>query len=503
MFKFMKHAVLAAAVAFSTSAAFAGKADDTLYVGFGQQLQSLDNYYSPGREGFLNGFWIYDALTYRDPNTLEFKPSLATAWRQIDDLTMEFDIRQGVKFHNGEILTPEDVAFTINYVCDPKNKVYNQSAAGWIERAEVVAGGKVRIKAKVITPFALEYVSILAIYPEKYYKEAGKDGMGQKPIGTGPFKAERGPNNTVVYTRFDDYFAGSPKGKAHISKMIYGVVPDQNTQIAELITGKLDWAYQISDDQAERLKRFPNLQVVSGDTFRVAFISLDGAAKTSPDTPLKNELVRRAINHAIDRDGIVRNLMKSRSRVINSPCNPIQFGCEQDVTIYKYDVQKAKALMQEAGYANGFAIDIIGYRNRQVAEAIVGDLRAIGITANLKWLQYPAAVQKRRANEAPMLIDDWGSNSINDVAAILPPFFTNGVDDFAMDKAVAADIIAGGGTNEATARKAAYSKALKRIADQAYWVPLFTMPLNYAFSSTLDLPVNRAEIPEFYRAKWK
>jgi peptide/nickel transport system substrate-binding protein len=159
--------------------------------------------------------------------------------------------------------------------------------------------------------------------------------------------------------------------------------------------------------------------------------------------------------------------------------------------------------LQEAGYANGFAIDIIGYRNRQVAEAIIGDLRAVGITANLKWLQYPAAVQKRRANEAPMLIDDWGSNSINDVAAILPPFFTNGVDDFAMDKAVAADIIAGGGTNDVTARKAAYSKALKRIADQAYWVPLFTMPLNYAFSSTLDMPVNRAEIPEFYRAKWK
>jgi peptide/nickel transport system substrate-binding protein len=503
MSKLVTHIVLFVCTAFLTSTAFAGKSDNTLRFGFSQQLQSLDNYYSPGREGVLNGFWIYDALTYRDPDTLEYKPSLATAWRRIDDLTLEFDIRQGVKFHNGESLTPEDVAFTLNYVSDPENKVYNQTAAGWIDHAEVVSGGKVRIKAKAVTPFALEYISILAIYPEKYYREVGKDGMGIRPIGTGPFKAERGTNNTIVYTRFEDYFEGSPKGKPRIAKMIYEVIPDPNTQIAELITGKLDWAYQISNDQAEALRRIPSIRVVSADTFRIAFISLDAAAKTSPDTPLKNVLVRKAINYAINREGIVRNLMKTGAQVINSACNPVQFGCDQEVVSYKYDVSQATALMQKAGYAGGFTVDILGYRNRQVADAIIGDLRAIGITANLKWLQYPAAVQKRRANEAPMLIDDWGSNSVNDVAAILPAFFTNGVDDFSMDKQVAQDIIAGGATNDAAARKAAYSAALKRIAENAYWVPLFTMPINYVFSAALDFPVNRAEIPEFYRAQWK
>jgi peptide/nickel transport system substrate-binding protein len=189
--------------------------------------------------------------------------------------------------------------------------------------------------------------------------------MGMKPIGTGPFKAERGANSTVVYTRFDNYFEGSPKGQAHVAKMIYEAIPDPNTQMAELMTGKLDWAYQISDDQAERLKRSPNLHVVSADTFRVAFMSMDGAGKTSPDTPLKNELVRKAINYAINRDGNVKNLMRNGSRVINSPCHPVQFGCEQEVTSYKYDAQKAKALMQEAGYAGGFTVDILGYRNRR------------------------------------------------------------------------------------------------------------------------------------------
>ena len=116
----------AVALGAASPAAFAGKADDTLNVGFRLQLQSLDTYYSPGREGFLLGFWVYDGLTYRDPVTFEFKPLLATAWRQIDDLTLEFDIRKGVKFHNGATLTAEDVAFTANFMSKPENKVFNQ-----------------------------------------------------------------------------------------------------------------------------------------------------------------------------------------------------------------------------------------------------------------------------------------------------------------------------------------------------------------------------------------
>ena len=164
---------------------------------------------------------------------------------------------------------------------------------------------------------------------------------------------------------------------------------------------------------------------------------------------------------------------------------------------------KAKALMAEAGYADGFSIDILGYRNRQVAEAIINDLRTIGIRANLRWLQYPAVVERRRANQAPMIVDDWGSSSINDVAAILPVFFNTGADDYAMDKAVAEAIAKGGSVNDVGERKAAYAEALQRVTDQAYFVPLHTMPINYVFTKDLDMPVPADEIPEFYRARWK
>jgi peptide/nickel transport system substrate-binding protein len=486
-----------------SGAVVASKSDDTLNVGFSLQLQSLDSYYSPGREGLLLGFWTYDALIYRDPATFEFKPLLATAWRQVDDLTVEFDIRKGVKFHNGATLTADDVAYTLDFVGKPENKVFNQVSVSWIDKAEVVGPDKVRVKAKRITPIALDYLAQLPIYPAGYYRSVGKEGMATKPIGTGPFKAEPGPNNTVIFTRFDDYFADSPKGKAQIRRMVYKTVPEVNTQVAELLTGGLDWAYYIPEDQAVRLRQVPKVKVVNAETFRVAYLTLDAAGKSDPQSPLKDVRVRRAIYHAIDRGAIVKNLIKGSSRVIPSPCYPKQFGCSQDVVQYPYDPGKAKALMAEAGRADGFKVDMLGYRSRPVAEAIIGNLRSIGITANLQWLQYPAVVQKRRANEAPMIVDDWGSNSISDVYAMLPPFFTGGADDYTMDPEVIAAVQKGGSTNDRAVRAEAYATALKRIGDQAYWVPLFTMPVNYVFSTDLDFPVPGDEIPEFWRARWK
>jgi peptide/nickel transport system substrate-binding protein len=482
--------------------ALAGKADDTVNVGFRLQLQSLDTYYSPGREGLLLSFWVWDALVYRDPHTFEMKPLIASSWKQVDDRTLEFVIRPGIKFHDGSTLTVKDVVYTLNFVSKPENKVFNQAAVAWIESATATGPNTVRVRAKQVTPLALAYLMSVPIYPADYYQRVGREGMAVKPVGSGPFKAEPGPDNSVIFTRFDDYFGASPKGKAGVRRVIYRTIPEVTTQVAELIVGKLDWAYYVPDDQAERLRRLPHLRVAQGESFRVAYLTMDAAGKTAADTPLKDVRVRRAIAHAIDRDALVKNLLPG-SQVIHSMCYPKQFGCSQDVAKYGFDAAKARALMAEAGRSGGFNVDVYGYRNRQVADAIIGDLHAVGINGNLRWVQYPAMVQKRRSNETPMVIDDWGSNSIDDVGAILPVFFNGGPDDYAMDAAVTAALGRGGKTTDRAKRLSAYAEALKRIADQAYVLPLFTMPITYVFNAGLDMPVPNDEIPEFWRARWK
>ncbi len=481
----------------------AGKRDDTLNVAFQLQLQSLDAYFSPGREGLLLGFWVYDALLYRDPATFAFKPLLATAWRQVDDRTMEFDIRQGVKFHNGDTLTAADVVFTLNFMSDPANHAFNQSSVSWIEKAEQTGPNTVRVRAKSVTPAAIEFLAQLPIYPEAYYRKVGRDGMNAHPVGTGPYTGEVGPNGTFIFTRFDGYFDGSPKGKPAIKRLVYKTVPEMNSVIAQLMTGELDWAYYIPNDQAERLARVPTLKLVNAPTFRVASLTMDAAAKTDPNTPLRDLRVRRAISHAIDRAAIARQLVGGASQVVNSVCFPTQLGCTDAVPHYDYDVVAAKKLMAEAGYADGFDIDLYGYRSRPVADAVVGYLRAIGIRANLRWMQYPATIQKRHDNGTPMIIDDWGSSSINDVVAFLPFFFDGGGNDQAMDKTVIDLVARGGSITNPQDRKVTYAEALTRIADQAYWLPLWTMPVNYAFSADLDIPIAGDENPPFWLAKWK
>jgi peptide/nickel transport system substrate-binding protein len=146
---------------------------------------------------------------------------------------------------------------------------------------------------------------------------------------------------------------------------------------------------------------------------------------------------------------------------------------------------------------------MLAFRSRPIAEAIIGNLAAIGIKPSLRWLQYPAVVQKRRSNEAPMIVDDWGSSSINDSSAMVSAFFRGGPDDYTNDPAVMKALEAADNTLDVEARKKGYKEALQRIADQAYWLPLFTMPVNYVLSADLDMPVSTDEVPEFYRAKWK
>jgi peptide/nickel transport system substrate-binding protein len=495
--------LLAGVLALAPFTAQANKADDTLNVAFQYPLQSLDPYYSPGREGLLLAFWTWDALLYRDPKTLEFKPLLATAMRQVDDRTLEFDIRQGVKFHNGDTLTADDVVQTLNFVADPANHVFNQSAVAWIDKATQTGPNTVQVRAKSVTPAAKEFLAQLPILPWAYYKKVGRDGMNANPVGTGPYTAKAGPNGTFIFTRFDGYFADSVKGKPPIKTLIYHAVPEMNTVIAQLVTGGLDWAYYIPNDQAAKLGQMPNVTVVNAPTFRVAVLSMDAAGKTSPDTPLKDVRVRKAISMAIDRQAIVKQLVGGASQVINSACFPTQIGCTDDVPHYAYDVAAAKKLMAEAGHPDGFDIDLYAYRSRPIADAIVGYLRAIGIRASLRWTQYPAAMQKRRDNGVPMIIDDWGSSSINDVVAFLPFFFDGGGNDQAMDPKLISLVKEGGATADPAARKKVYAEALNLISSQAYWLPLWTMPVNYAFSSDLDIPITGDENPPFWRAKWK
>ena len=147
--------ISALSVGLWTTPVFANKANDTLRVAWDQQIDNADAYFNTNREGIILARMVWDQLIDRDPETFQYKPALATAWRWVDDLTLEFDLRQGVKFQDGQPFDAEDVVYTLNFVSNPTNKVLNTTNVGWIKNAEKIDQYKVRIHLKAPFPAAL------------------------------------------------------------------------------------------------------------------------------------------------------------------------------------------------------------------------------------------------------------------------------------------------------------------------------------------------------------
>ncbi len=508
---FMRKSVIASIISSAilscvvSTNAMADKATNTVRFAYDQAPENVDPYFNNVRIGVIIGQHVWDTLVYRDPNTNEYKGQLATAWRQIDDRTLEFDLRQGVKFHNGEEFDADDVVYTLNFIANPDNKVIAQNNVSWIEKAEKVDKYKVRVVTKKVFPAAIEYLAgPVIIHPNEYYAKVGPQGQNEKPVGSGPYKVTSYiPGKSITLEKNPDYFKDSPKPEAKIAKIDIRFIPDRQTQVAEVVSNGIDLIMHVPKDQAEQLEAVPSLQVVSGETMRIVFLQMD-RRDGAPSQALKDARVRRAINHAIDRDTLVKEVVGAGSRVINTICFPSQFGCtDEGATRYAYDPAKAKQLLAEAGYPNGLTLDIVAYRERNQTEAIIGYLQAVGIKTNLNFLQY-ASMRDTVAGKKSMLSHQtWGSFSVNDVSASAPNFFAFKSEDVTQDSEVRDLLVKGDTSVDPSIRKEAYKKALTLISEKAYTVPLYSLPVYYVATADLNFKVYPDEMPRFWEMSWK
>jgi peptide/nickel transport system substrate-binding protein len=183
--------------------------------------------------------------------------------------------------------------------------------------------------------------------------------------------------------------------------------------------------------------------------------------------------------------------------------SPLLFPLAKDFPRPKTDVAEAKKLLAEAGYPNGFDVELASYVLPQWGAAVQNYLQAVGIRAKLNQLQVAALIQRSNAGELRTQLGSWGSYSINDVSAILPNYFDGGAVDYARDSQVTKWVLEGGSSNDPEVRKKAYAAAIHRITEQAYWLPLHTYVTTYGFSKQLDFSPYADELPRFYLAKWK
>jgi peptide/nickel transport system substrate-binding protein len=502
----IRGALLAAGATLAIAApALAQKSADTLRITWREAIPDVDPYYNPQRTGMVVAFQAFDCLVYRDPKTMEIRPALATSWKQVDATTIEFALREGVTFQNGDPFTADDVVYTINTIIHDKRvsiPAYYTSFAG----AEKIDAFHVRLKLTGVSPAVMEYLAMVTpIWPKAYREKIGADAYAQAPIGTGPYKITKVDGTTEIdMERYDGYYAGSPKGRPAIRYIKIHEVPDATTELTELLGGRADWIWGYNADQFANIARMSNLQSLRFGTMRVHIMTIDAAGRTGADNPLTKLKVRQAIISAIDRATIAKQLIQGDSQVIDTPCFPSQFGCDVAVAVkYPYDPSRAKQLLAEAGYPNGFDTELVSYASPQVGAAVQNYLKAVGINLRIQQLQIGAAIQLAEAGKAPFYAGSWGSNSINDVSAFMPYWLGGGPDDYAHDADVQNLLKQAGATMDPELRRKAYSEAIHLATERVDFVPLFSDVRYVAFSKQLEFQGFQDDLPRFYLSSWK
>ncbi|NNU79050.1 ABC transporter substrate-binding protein [Halovulum dunhuangense] len=498
--------MLAAGLAYAAPAA-AGPQDDTLRAALAGEILNLDYLYTTRREYIILAQMTDATLFTMNPETQAIEPGVATSYEFVDDMTIDVQLRDDVRFHDGTPLTAADVAYTYNWVIDENSESHAQALISrWLERAEVTGDHSVRFHLRAINPLIIRDMAqrVMLRKDGAYHQgtEVDRNAMATQLVGAGPYRvASFQPGVEVVLERFDDYYGDAPD----IGNIVVRNLPDMGTQQAELMSGGIDWMFNVPLDVARSLDAHPDIEHLAGPDLRVSFIVLDAAGLAQPDGPLTDLRVRQAMNHAVNKPEIAEFLMGGgASEPIYSACHPVQFGCVQDVPRYEYDPERARALLAEAGYPDGFELDLWAYRERPVSEAVMADLEAVGIDINLRYVQLETLNQARANREIPAYIGTWGSSGVADTALIARVHFSDTSDrHLSGDEEVVEWVLAAEQTADQDARFELYKQAITRIAEQAYWVPLVSYSADYLVRTELDFPLDNDGVPRLQNARWK
>ena len=483
-------------------------AEDSLTVSLGtQKLHPINPAYGTSRHILVLYHNWGDTLFYRDPDKKMLVPCLAESIRFVDPRTIEFRLRKGVRFHNGEPFDAFAVKFSLDLLKGPDSKV-SQYLSGFSE-ARVMDRYTVRIKTTVSNPTALEIIAnTLFIFPPGYYGKVGKEGFEKHPVGTGPYKFDswNGPRE-ICFKANEDYFGG-PKGKAAIPTLYAVVIPEELPQVQALITGRVDLSRSTNalHKQMPFLKETTDLVFKSAPSLRTNFVCMDSAGRSGVDF-FKDRRVRKAVNHAINKEDIVHKHYGDFADVAWSVTNPLHFGHESDVQQYPYDPVKSRKLLEEAGYPEGFTVDFFcAGVSESACESIADDLKAVGINTHMTWMgsEWNNFYRKFLAGELPLAFLTWGSYSIFDASAILDPFFMKDAPGcYGTTPEIDRMLKEANTIMDQENRKLLFSKIQKAIAEEAFWAPICTTRSMSVMKKNLNFEPSYDEIDRYFRASWK
>ncbi|MGM0896681.1 MAG: ABC transporter substrate-binding protein [Bacillota bacterium] len=399
------------------------KSGGTLVYGRGADSVSLDPINVTDGESIRVTHNIYETLLEYDHN-LELQPKLATEYSSSEDgLTWTFQLREGVNFHDGTDFNADAVVFNFERWMDPENPYHEGDFPYYpflyggfkgdenhlIESVTATGEHELEIVLKRKTAPFLSYlaISMFGIASPAAIEQHGA-GIGENPVGTGPFKFEEwNRNNTITLSKNEEYWM---EGKPYLDQVIYQVIPENSARLNALQTGEIDILDGMNASDTTSVEDTEGIELIKRPSFNIGYMAFNMEKE-----PFDDPLVRKAINMAIDKEEIVDAFYNGLADPATSPLPPSLWSHDESMEKYDYNVEEAKKLLAEAGYEDGFTTELHTMSNprpylpepMKIAEAIQSDLAEIGITAEIVSSEWATYLEDTKSGKHSMAMYGW------------------------------------------------------------------------------------------------
>lgn len=441
---------------------------------------------------------IYNRLVEFKRGSTEIEPALAEKWEvSPDGLEYTFHLRQGVKFHSNQYFTPsrdfnaDDVVFSFQRQLDPNHPYHKVSNATYpyfnamkfpdlLKSVEKVDDNTVKITlnkpdATFLASLGMDFISIYsAEYAENMLKAGKPETIDTQPIGTGPFVfAGYQLDQRSRYTANKDYW----KGKADFDRLIFEIVPDASVRYAKLQAGTCDLMDFPNATDIQKMKTDPKVKLLSKSGLNIAYVAFN-----TEKAPFDNPKVRQALNYAVDKKGIIDIVYQGGGIAAKNPLPPTILGYNNAITDFEYNPEKAKQLLAEAGYPNGFETElwvqpVVRASNpnpRRMSEIIQRDWEKVGVKAKLVSYEWGDYIKRTKAGELTAGTYGWSGDN-GDPDNFLSPLFSSsnvGNSNYARFKNADLDALLNKAVSlsDNAERAKLYQQAQVILHDEAPWI---------------------------------
>jgi peptide/nickel transport system substrate-binding protein len=362
---------------------------------------------------------IFDGLVTRTADN-KVVLELAKDFRWLNDKTIEFDLKQGVKFHNGQAFTAEDVVFTFERILNHDIGAQRRGFVQEVERVEKVDDFTVRFALTSAWPVFLQLLVHNQIVPKDYLTQVGDAEFARQPVGCGPFRFVEGNlDEQIVLERFDDYYGGAdklpPTRPPYLQRVIFRMLPDASNRVAALLAEEVHLIQNVPQSKVPQLIGKSEIMIKTTLGTRPKFMDLNVTG-----APFEDVRVRQALNYAVDAEKVLATVAGGYGIILPGPLSPANLYADTNLTPYGYNPDMAKMLLAEAGHRPediSFVIDAYG-SYVEIAEAVAKQLQELGIDVRVDTWEYNTVKPLLINCERQAFLRDWGDSTFDPVGYV-------------------------------------------------------------------------------------